>query len=206
MKVCCRRTFSVTWGCKFVIHFWALIKLLLAYYNLPLDNVKNYVIFFLSISIWSLDNISHRLSTVLWKCRQNAFSKLMKKSGILIVTVLTKGIFSVVYSILGDLRPNPLTPSLLWYTSLPWGISSCYIATPAFDWGFKTCNRPTLILMLLVATLVDTKWCKNPEKWPKPWQMGTHLIVLIKSVPMNTNMTGFRWFWRKFAFLCFGRK
>ena len=27
-------------------------------------------------------------------------------------------------------------------------------------------------------TLANTKWCKNPEKLFKPWQMGTHLRVL----------------------------
>ena len=28
-------------------------------------------------------------------------------------------------------------------------------------------------LMLLVANHANTKWCKTPKKWPKPWQMGT---------------------------------
>ena len=36
--------------------------------------------------------------------------------------------------------------------------------------------------------------------------MGTHLRELAESYPMNTNMTGFRWFSKIFAFLCFGRK
>ena len=31
--------------------------------------------------------------------------------------------------------------------------------------------------------------------------MGTHLRVLSKSYPMNTNMTGFRWFSKMFASL-----
>ena len=53
--------------------------------------------------------------------------------------------------------------------------------------------------MLLVASLADTKWCKKPEKSLKPWHMGTHLKVLIKSFPMSTNMTGFRWFSKKFC-------
>ena len=35
---------------------------------------------------------------------------------------------------------------------------------------------------------------QKPEKWLKPWQMGTHLRVLSESYPINTNMTGFRWF------------
>ena len=32
--------------------------------------------------------------------------------------------------------------------------------------------------------------------------MGTHLRVLSKSYPMNTNMTGFRWFSKIFSSLC----
>ena len=43
------------------------------------------------------------------------------------------------------------------------------------------------------------------EKWPKPWHMGTHLRVLSESYPMNTNMTGFKWFSKIFASLCFGQ-
>ena len=38
---------------------------------------------------------------------------------------------------------------------------------------------------------------KNPEKWLKPWQMGTHLKVLSESYLMDTNMTGFRRFSKK---------
>ena len=34
---------------------------------------------------------------------------------------------------------------------------------------------------------------KKPEKWLKPWHIGTHLWVPSKYHPMNTNMTGFRW-------------
>ena len=33
---------------------------------------------------------------------------------------------------------------------------------------------------------------------------GTHLRVLSESFPMNTNMTGFRWFSKILTFLCFG--
>ena len=35
--------------------------------------------------------------------------------------------------------------------------------------------------------------------------MGTHLKVLSESFPMNTNMTGFRWFSKIFEFLCLGQ-
>ena len=34
----------------------------------------------------------------------------------------------------------------------------------------------------------------DPQKCLKPQHMGTHLRVLSKSYPMNTDMTGFRWF------------
>ena len=64
----------------------------------------------------------------------------------------------------------------------------------------------SLTLMLLVPNLANTKWCKNPENLLKPWHMCTHLRVLSESYPMNTNMTGFRWFSKLFASLCFGRK
>ena len=51
-----------------------------------------------------------------------------------------------------------------------------------------------LTIMLLVANLSNTKRCKKPKKWPKPWHMGTHLRVLKKCFPMNTKMTGLKWF------------
>ena len=61
-----------------------------------------------------------------------------------------------------------------------------------------------LTLMLLVCPIQIN--AKIPEKWLKPWQMGTHLRVLSKSVLMDTNKTGFRWFSKIFASLCFGQK
>ena len=36
------------------------------------------------------------------------------------------------------------------------------------------------------------KMMQKSWKLLKPWQMGTHLRVLSKSIPMNTNMKGFR--------------
>ena len=75
----------------------------------------------------------------------------------------------------------------------------CPIATQ-FPW------HGCITLMLLMANLANTKWCKKPEKWLKPWQMGTLLRVLGKSYPMSTNMTGFRCFSKIFASLCLGRK
>ena len=55
--------------------------------------------------------------------------------------------------------------------------------------------------------LVKTKWCKKTLKNDlTPWHMGNHLIVPSISYPMNTNMTGFRWFSIIFASLCFGLK
>ena len=55
----------------------------------------------------------------------------------------------------------------------------------------KTWHASTVTLILLVANLTNTKWCKKPEKWLKPLHMGTCLTVLGKSYPMNTYMTGF---------------
>ena len=60
--------------------------------------------------------------------------------------------------------------------------------------------------MLLVTNLANTKWCRKPKKWQKPWHMGTYLRVLWKSYPMNTNMAGFRWFSNLFYSLCFRQK
>ena len=45
-----------------------------------------------------------------------------------------------------------------------------------------------------MGNFANTKWCKKPEKWLKPWHMGTHMKVLRVSCPMNTSMTWFRWF------------
>ena len=47
---------------------------------------------------------------------------------------------------------------------------------------------------------------KKTEKLLKPWHMGTHLRVLSQSYLMNNNMTGFRWFSKIVASLCFGPK
>ena len=57
-----------------------------------------------------------------------------------------------------------------------------------------TTRLPPLTLTLLVAYLANTKWCKNPENWLKPLQMGTHLRGLSESFQMNTNMIEFRRF------------
>ena len=63
-----------------------------------------------------------------------------------------------------------------------------------------------LTLALLVANLANAKTWKKPEKWLKPWQMGTHLRALSESFQMNTNMTGFEWFSRLIAFWFHGWK
>ena len=41
-------------------------------------------------------------------------------------------------------------------------------------------------------------------KITKPWNMGTHLRVLSKSIPMDTNMNGFIWLSNSFKSLCIG--
>ena len=66
-------------------------------------------------------------------------------------------------------------------------------------WQFQ---EDLLTLLLLVANFVNTKLYKNPEKWPKPWKLGTHLKALSESYLMSTNMTGFGWFSKILAFLC----
>ena len=63
-----------------------------------------------------------------------------------------------------------------------------------------------LPLRLLVANFANIKLCIKTEKLLKPWHMGTYLRVLRQSYLMNTNMTGFRWFSKIFASLCFGQK
>ena len=68
------------------------------------------------------------------------------------------------------------------------------------------CSLYFSLYTLLVANLTNTKWCGKPDKWLKPWHMGTPLRVLSKSYLMNTNMTGFIWFSKIFASLLLGRK
>ena len=43
-------------------------------------------------------------------------------------------------------------------------------------------------------------------KKTESWHMGTHMRVLSESFPINTNMTGFRWFSKFFASLYLGQK
>ena len=47
--------------------------------------------------------------------------------------------------------------------------------------------------MLLKAILANTKCSKKPEKMNET----LHVKVLSEGYPMNTNMTGFRWFLEK---------
>ena len=71
--------------------------------------------------------------------------------------------------------------------------------------GLTTTSTGNLTLTLLEANSTNTKECKKPEKSSKLWQMGTHLKVPSESFPMSTNMTGFRWISKFFAFLSIGR-
>ena len=55
------------------------------------------------------------------------------------------------------------------------------------------CIRRYLTLLLLVANLVNTKWCNKPEKWLKPWHMGTHLRVrAIQWIPTWQGLNAFQ--------------
>ena len=42
--------------------------------------------------------------------------------------------------------------------------------------------KANLTLMLLVANLANTKWCKTPENWLKLWHMGRGLAAYASSV------------------------
>ena len=64
--------------------------------------------------------------------------------------------------------------------------------------------RDSFVSIMLVTNLTNAKIFKKPEKWWNPWCLGTHLRVLRDSYPMNTKLTGFRWFSKDFASLCFG--
>ena len=57
-----------------------------------------------------------------------------------------------------------------------------------------------------MANLANTKWCKIPEKWLKPWHMGAHLRLLSESYLLKTNMRGYKWFSKIVAFLCLGQE
>ena len=56
--------------------------------------------------------------------------------------------------------------------------------------------------MLVVANLANTKWCKHPYKWLKPWNMRSPLRVLSKSFLMSTNITEFRYSFQKIVHPC----
>ena len=62
----------------------------------------------------------------------------------------------------------------------------------SFKYILNVCIK--ILCRCWLINLTNTKWCKNLKKCLKPWQMGTPLRVLSKSLSMNTNRTGFRWF------------
>ena len=51
-----------------------------------------------------------------------------------------------------------------------------------------------LYIGLRVANLIIIDYAKKAEKILYPWLMGAHLLVLSKSFPMSTNMTGLNCF------------
>ena len=66
--------------------------------------------------------------------------------------------------------------------------------------------RSILTLMLLVANITNAKLCQKADELTENLAYGTHLRELSGSLPMNFNMTGFRWFPKIFASFGFGRK
>ena len=56
------------------------------------------------------------------------------------------------------------------------------------------CNPTGITFRLLVANLANTKSSKNLKKMTETLAHGAHLRVLSESFPMNTNMTGFKYF------------
>ena len=84
-----------------------------------------------------------------------------------------------------------------WYVYL-WMVFRNYLHESC--WGL-------LSHMLLVAFLAKTKLCKNHvHNMIETLAYGTLLRVLSESFPMNTNVTGFRWFSKIVPSLCIGRK
>ena len=69
-------------------------------------------------------------------------------------------------------------------------------------WCYITCVDLTLCCWVLFSQYRTMK--KKAGKILKPWLVGSLLRVMNESYLMNTNMTGFRWFSKFFASLCFG--
>ena len=82
-----------------------------------------------------------------------------------------------------------------WFTDLVDSIRPLFITYgkkiqyKVLKWVYSS-EKSWLTLMLLVAYLANTKWCKKTEKGLKPWHMGTHMRALGESYLMNTNITG----------------
>ena len=76
----------------------------------------------------------------------------------------------------------------------PWRFDASFANGMKASWSTLVYASTLKAIMLLVVNLAITKWYNAPEKWLKPWHMGTNMRVLSKSCQMNTNMTGFRWF------------
>ena len=123
--------------------------------------------------------------------------------------ISSRTIVFVVYYIMWI--SNAVIPGISLITKIYWvwtfrhsNTGVCPLALHRPSIVFDNCtNCIALTLMLLTADLPNTKWCKNPLKWLKPWHMSTYLRKLSESYLMNTNTTWFRWFSRIFAFLCF---
>ena len=75
-------------------------------------------------------------------------------------------------------------------TGFGWFSSLCVLVL----WMKVASALEGLTLMMLVAIIWPIQNNAKKTKKLKPWQMGTHQRVLSESCPMNTNMTGLRWF------------
>ena len=111
----------------------------------------------------------------------------------------------------GSSRPSPCPPGSYNAGTRLQKISDCSNCTGGRycpEWNMTApgplCQQGMLFfiltLMLLVANLANTKWWKNNWKTLETCHVGTHLRELRESFPMNTNMTGFRWFSKNFVF------
>ena len=108
-------------------------------------------------------------------------------------------------SLVQKIKPKPKVRFKFTFNS-PSNITLNHSQSQSYCQEYHGCRRqfPEELFWRLVLPIQNN--AKNLKKSLKPWQMGTHLRVLCKSFLMSTNMTGFGWFSKIFASVCFGRK